>query len=78
VLTNLTSPLPIGPFCFEDSPHPTVPAQEPPVVPPAILRPALDEVDPTLQEVLSQVDQEMAAQGVDTSNSHPRPDTVQS
>ena len=75
MLCSLSSPLPIGPLSFEDSLKPTLPThQQQSVVPPPVIQPALDEAGSTLWDVLIQVDQEMASQGVDTSSSDPRPD----
>ena len=61
VLPSLTSPLPTGPLRFEDTPQPTVPEQQQPVVPSSVIVPALDEPDATLQSVQHQIDAVTAA-----------------
>ncbi|XP_062193502.1 uncharacterized protein LOC133896880 [Phragmites australis] len=69
VLPSLTSPLPTGPLHFEDTPQPTVPEPQQPVVPPPVSESALDEPDATLQSVQHQLDEVTAAAGHSPSSS---------
>ena len=50
----------IGPLNFEEPPQPTIPEQSSSVVPHAVIETVLDEPDPTLQTVLSQLAEDMA------------------
>ncbi|XP_062197289.1 predicted GPI-anchored protein 58 [Phragmites australis] len=87
VLPSLASPVPTGPLSFEDTPQPTVPEQQQPVVSPhapqlsvvpsSVAEPALDAPDATLQSVQHQIDEATAAAGHSPSSSDSEADGSQ-
>lgn len=87
VLPSLTSPIPTGPLSFEDTPQPTVPEQQQPVisphvpqlsvVPSSVAEPALDAPDAALQSVQDQIVEATAAAGHSSSSSDSEADGSQ-